>query len=240
MARIARLVVPNYPHHITQRGSRRQQTFFNEDDYADYVSQLAAARHKSGVEIWAYCLMPNHVHIVAIPESPDSLTRLFKTAHLRYTRRVNRREGWQGHLWQERFHSFVMDERHLLMAVRYIELNPVRAGLCRRPEEWPWSSVHAHLQSTPDLLIDPGPMLRRIGDWAAYLGRDEAGGDGSVIRRHGKNGRPAGSDAFLAGLESLTGRRLRPLKPGRKSGNSGTVNSFPGGDRAWSVLPSRK
>lgn len=130
MARMARLVVPGYPHHVTQRGNRRQKTFFSIDDYASYIKLLAAAKSKAGVEVWAYCLMPNHVHLVVVPKTESSLAALFSDAHRRYTRRINAREGWKGHLWQERFHSSVMDENYLLSTVRYVELNPVRARLC--------------------------------------------------------------------------------------------------------------
>lgn len=110
MPRIPRLVVPGYPHHVTQRGNRRQKTFFHARDYLAYLEFIAAAKLKARCDIWAYCLMPNHVHFVMVPQHKDSLSLLFKEAHRRYTRRINFRENWRGHLWQERFHSFVMDE----------------------------------------------------------------------------------------------------------------------------------
>ena len=125
MARLARIVVPGMPHHITQRGNRRQQTFFNSDDYSVYIDLMAQWCREQGVRIWAYCLMPNHVHLVAVPSSEGGLRRAIGEAHRRYTRRVNFREGWRGHLWQGRFASFVMDESYLLAAARYVELNPV-------------------------------------------------------------------------------------------------------------------
>jgi len=214
---MARVVVPNTPHHVTQRGNRRQQTFFNTQDYACYRRLLARACREVEVDIWAYCLMPNHVHIVATPARTESLAAVFHRAHRIYTRRINQREEWRGHLWQERFHSFAMDERHLLMAVRYIELNPVRAGLCRRPDEWKWSSVHAHLGTVRDPLVNPLPMLQRVPDWPAYLQQADADQDLDRIRRHGRTGRPAGSDEFVTSLEQQSGRRLRRLKPGPKA-----------------------
>jgi putative transposase len=216
MARIARVVVPGYPHHVTQRGNRRQQTFFCNDDYQAYVDLIATAKDVAGVSILAYCLMPNHVHLVAVPDTSDSLADLFKDAHRRYTRRINFRERWRGHLWQERFHSCVMDEPHLLAAVRYIELNPVRAGLCNSPSDWPWSSVHAHLAALDDALTTTRPMLQRVGNWQPYL---RGGGSDETLhrlRQHARTGRPLGNDAFVASLESITGRSLRPKKPGRK------------------------
>jgi putative transposase len=125
------------PHHITQRGNRRQQTFFCEEDYEAYLQLMAEWCAKHAVEIWAYCLMPNHVHLVAVPNSEDGLRRAIGEAHRRYTRRINFREGWRGRLWQGRFASFVMDEPYLLAAARYVELNPIRAGLAMVSERLP-------------------------------------------------------------------------------------------------------
>ena len=129
MARIARVVAPGVPHHVTQRVNRRQQTFFCDDDSRAYLELMAQWCSRCAVEMWAYCLMPNHVHLVAVPESEDGLRRGIGEAHRRYTRRINFRERWRGHLWQGRFASYAMEERYLLAAARYIEMNPVRAGL---------------------------------------------------------------------------------------------------------------
>src|SRR3990172_2582361 len=139
MARIARVTAPGYPHHITQRGNRRQQTYFDDKDYKVYIDLMSEWCKKCKVEVWAYCLMPNHVHMIAVPETEEGLRNAIGEAHRRYTRHINFREGWRGHLWQGRFGSFPMDEKYLLTAARYIELNPVKAGLARSPEEYPWS-----------------------------------------------------------------------------------------------------
>lgn len=141
MARIARVIAPGMPHHITQRGNRRQQTFFSDDDYHAYISLMAEWCDKYGVDIWSYCLMPNHVHLIAVPGEKDSLTKAIGEAHRRYTRRINFREGWRGHLWQGRFASYLLDEPYLLACARYIEMNPVRAGLVENPMDWRWSSA---------------------------------------------------------------------------------------------------
>jgi len=148
MARLARVVVPGVAHHVTQRGNRRQQTFFQEDDYSAYLALLREWCARCGVAVWAYCLMPHHVHLIVVPESEDGLRRGLGEAHRRYTRRINFREGWRGHLWQGRFASFAMDERYLLRAARYAELNPVRAKLCRMPWRWRWSSAAARADGT--------------------------------------------------------------------------------------------
>jgi putative transposase len=211
-----RLVVPDYPHHVTQRGNRRMQTFFCDDDYRAYLQLLAEAKAHAGVAIWAYCLMPNHVHIVAVPDSKDGLSRLFRCVHRHYSRRINFRENWKGHLWQERFHSFVMDERYLLATVRYTELNPVRARLCQRAEDWPWSSARAHLIGCDDVVTDVQPMLDRIGDWRCYLAAGASDSELEDIRRSSTTGRPAGDASFVAKLEALTGRELKKRKPGPK------------------------
>ena len=128
MARLARLVMPGLPHHVTQRGNRRERTFFEEGDYDVYKGLLRAAVKKAGAQVWAYCLMPNHVHIIIVPGDIDGLRRTFADAHRRYTGFINARLRVTGHLWQGRFGSVVMDEAHLASAVRYVSLNPVRRG----------------------------------------------------------------------------------------------------------------
>ena len=216
MPRFARLVVPGYPHHVTQRGSRRQQTFFDEDDYSAYLDLIAEQLPRAGADVLAYCLMPNHVHLILVPHNERSLATLLRKAHARYARRINERHEWQGHLWQERFHSFVMDEEHLLAAVRYVELNPVRAGLCERADEWPWSSVHFHLHGSVDPLMGDDRMHQYIDDWATYLDETCLNAKIGQLRRHTRNGRPAGNASFIRNLEELSGRRLVRRKRGRK------------------------
>jgi len=152
MARLARLVIPGLPHLVTQRGNRRQPTFFNDGDYEAYIELMAAWCREEGVEIWSYCLMPNHVHLIAVPQTEDGLRRAIGEAHRRYTRRINFREKWRGCLWQGRFALFVMDEPYLLAAARYVELNPVRAKLAEQARQWPWSSAKAHLSGRDDKL----------------------------------------------------------------------------------------
>ena len=216
MARLARVVVPGVAHHVTQRGNRRQETFFNEDDYAAYLSLLGEWCGRCGVEVWAYCLMPNHVHLIVVPDSEDGLRRGLGEAHRRYTRRVNFREGWRGHLWQGRFASFAMDERYLLRAAQYVEMNPVRAKLCRVPWRWRWSSASAHVAGRDDGLVRVAPMLARVKDWRALLREAVEADDAERLRRHERTGRPLGSPAFLDRIEATLERIVRPAKPGRK------------------------
>jgi putative transposase len=216
MARIARVVVPGLPHHLTQRGNRRQPTFFSDEDYAEYRQLIAAACARCGTQTWAYCLMPNQVHLVMVPSTQDGLRCALGEAHRRYTRGINFRQGWRGHLWQERFHSFVMDEPHLLAAVRYVERNPVRAGLCETAEQWPWSSARAHLSDEDDELVSVRALLDLVPDWAGYLAEEDSDLLADKVHRHARTGRPLGSDAFIQGLEARLGRVLRRQKPGPK------------------------
>jgi len=218
MARMARVVVPGYPHHITQRGNRRQKTFFCPDDYQIYLDLMAEFAHAADTEVWAYCLMPNHVHLVMVPSREEGLREVLGEAHRRYTRHINLREGWRGHLWQERFHSFPMDEAYLMSTVRYVEQNPVKARLCAHPEDWEWSSTKAHIAGVDDELVKVRPMLDRVDDWTAYL---SAGGQGAdletEIAKHTRTGRPLGAQQFVSQLELITGRSLAPKKPGPRA-----------------------
>jgi len=188
MARIARAVVPGAPHHVTQRGARKMQVFFSPEDYTLYLEILEQQASRHGVAFWAYCQMPNHVHLVAVPESEASLARALGEAHRRYAERTNRRHGWRGHLWQERFWSFAVDERAVLAVARYVLLNPVRAGLVDRVEAWPHSSAAAHLGLGAASLIDPEPLARRIGDWRSWLEGRGGGTEAERVRRHTASG----------------------------------------------------
>jgi len=145
MPRISRAIAIGYPHHITQRGNYRQTVFAEEGDYVRYVELLAGFAPRYGLEIWAYCLMPNHVHFIGVPCRQESLARTFNTVHMLYAQYFNRKQNTTGHLWQGRFFSCVLDERHLYAAVRYVEMNPVRAGIAQAPQDYPWCSAKSHM-----------------------------------------------------------------------------------------------
>lgn len=202
MPRLARVVVPGVPHHVTQRGTRRQPTFFRASDYEVYLRMAANAFTAAKVEVWAYCLMPNHVHLIAAPETQEGLAQAVGTTHVRYARYINHREGWTGHLWQDRFASFAMDESHLRLCVRYVGLNPVRAGLTVRAIDWPWSSVRAHVEGKPDPLLSPTPLTDRLGvDLQGFFDLD-VGPDGRRLMQGATNsGRPLGSAAWIETLK---------------------------------------
>lgn len=209
MPRFRRLVLTDYPHHITQRGVRRQTTYFDEHDYRAYLTIASKLLEKYEVEFWAYCLMPNHMHAVVVPRAEGALSRFFAALHRRYARRTNARYDWRGHLWQERFYSVVMDETHTLAAMRYVELNPVRAGLTDLAQDWPWSSARGNLCIAPDPLVCSGATKDIIMNWREYLGETVDAAELDRLRRQTRVGRPDGSRAFISTVEALSGRQLR-------------------------------
>ena len=217
MARLPRVVLPGIPHHVTQRGNGRQPTFFEDGDYALYLDLLAAAAERAHVQIWSYCLMPNHVHIILCPQDEDGLWRTFGDLHRRYTGFINARRRTTGHLWQGRYGSVAMDEAHFVTALRYVALNPVRAGLVCKAQDWPWSSTRAMIAGQNDHVADVAPALERVGDFAAFLGQefDEAP-TYAALRKAESIGRPVGSPEWLAAMEARTGMTLAPQKRGPK------------------------
>ena len=214
MPKFRRLVVPAHPHHVTQRGVRRQTTFFDDRDYRTYLSLACEMAVEAPIEIWAYCLMPNHVHMVVIPDFADSLAKYFGRLHKTYAQLTNRRYDWTGHLWQNRFHSVVLDEQHALTALRYVERNPVRAGLAHSPAEWPWSSARGNLGLIDDALIPDRPALRVAPNWREFVAAPEKTGELIRLRCATDTGRPSGNEAFLDKVEALSGRRLSKRRPG--------------------------
>jgi putative transposase len=217
MARLPRLVLPGVPHHVTQRGNRREKTFFEDGDYALYLDLLADAASRANVEIWSYCLMPNHVHIVATPTDEDGLWRTFRYVHRHYTGFINARMRVTGHLWQGRFSSVAMDEVHLVAALRYIALNPVRARLVGQAQDWEWSSTRSLMAGKDDHVVRVAPALERVGDFAAFLGEDfDEALTYAALRKAETVGRPVGSAAWLADMEARSGKQLAPGKRGRR------------------------
>ncbi len=227
MARLARIVIPQVPHHITQRGNRRLPVFFSDDDRREYLRLVAEAADAAGTSCLAWCLMDNHVHLILVPQSEDGLRATLGEAHRRYTRMVNFREGWRGHLFQGRFASYPMDDAHLVAAVRYVETNPVAAGMVERAEDWHWSSARSHIQGRrtgEDPLTDMSALKGVARNWRAMLrhGLDagELGPTGEAaaeaIEARLRTGRPLATDEWIAAQEQSTGLRLRRSKPGPK------------------------
>jgi len=216
MPRMARVIVPGVVHHITQRGNRRQTVFFSDQDKNLYLKILLDLIEGTGIRIRAYGLMNNHLHNAAVPRQPGDFAAVFGELHRKYTTIINIREKWKGHLWQERFWSFPMDEAHFYRAARYIELNPVRAGIVEKPEDYPWSSARGHLGIRKDPLLSLSDFAMSPSEWAAFLREGEEKAFAEKLRLHSRTGRPLGGATFISKLEALTGRRLTRQKPGPK------------------------
>jgi putative transposase len=216
MARIARVIIPNLPHHVTQRGNGRQKTFFSEADYELYRNLLANSCKKARVSCLAWVLMPNHVHLILVPRDEDGLRAALAPVHRAYAGIIHARRKKTGHFWQGRFGTTVMDESHLAEAFRYVLLNPVRAKLVTKPEAWEWSSARAYLKDRDDGLTDTGPMLSRFPDIKALLSADENKDNLKRLRAAESVGRPIGNAAFMKVIERKSGRKLAAAKPGRK------------------------
>ena len=215
MARLARIVIPGLPHHVTQRGNRREAIFFEDGDHEIYLDLLAEQTSKAGVAVWAYCLMPNHVHLILKPGAP--MTWAAPSAKPTGVTPISSTPADAGPATC--FRAALLRwcwTTHLIRAVRYVSLNPVRARLVARAEEWKWSSVRAHLAGVDDALVTVRPVLDRIPHFKALLEAD-AEEDFSELRRAETTGRPLGAPEFVTGLEKILGRKIARRAPGRKA-----------------------
>lgn len=170
---------------------------------------------KYGIEIWSYCLMPNHVHLIAVPKTEDGLSKGVGEAHRRYTRYVNFYKKWRGYLWRGRFHSCPLDLKHLMMAARYIEQNPVRAKMVDKEEDYVWSSARAHIEGKDDVLVRVNPLLERVKCWKEFLEAKIGVKEIKKLQHHERIGRPLGEDSFIHEIEEKLGRDLAIKHVGR-------------------------
>lgn len=216
MARLARVVIPGIPHLVTQRGNARARTFFSDADYALYRDMLAGHCRAADVEVWAWCLMPTHVHLLLVPHDADGLRRALAPLHRRYAGLIHARRKRTGHFWHGRFGAVALDDDHLAAALAYVSLNPVRARLVKRARDWRWSSTRAHLAGKRDGLTALAPVKKRFRRFADLLAAEPDAEAFARLRAAESIGRPLGSDAFLARLERATKRRLKPQKRGPK------------------------
>jgi putative transposase len=217
MPRIARIIAPGYPHHITQRGNNRATIFFDDEDRQTYLKLLAGYAEKHSLQIWAYCLMDNHIHLLAVPETETALARGIGLINQVYTQYLNRKLSQSGRVWQNRFFSCVVgNEQYLWAVARYIERNPLKARLAKRPETYRWSSAKAHLAEAHDAVLSPTAWLAP-SEKAAYSEFVLAENDemDEEIRKATRTGRPFGSESFVEKLEFQLNQRLRPKKAGR-------------------------
>lgn len=211
MPRISRLVVPGIAHHVIQRGNRQQAIFFSDADRKAYVALLAEACARHATTCLAWCLMDNHVHLILVPTNPDGLRAPLASVHTAYSQRVNRMQQVTGHLFQGRFASYAMDDAHLMVAARYVENNPVAAGLAARAEDWRWSSARAHVGRGVDRFTDVDALGRHVPNWRAMLARGlEAGEEDARVEQALRSGRPLGA---VAGAPTVARRGRPPRSP---------------------------
>ena len=228
MPRQARVVAVGAPHHITQRGNNRQDVFLLDSDRYRYIELLAEHSRQCGVQIIGYCLMTNHVHLVAIPNRSDSLANTLRRTHSRYAQCFNQRYGRSGHLWQNRFFSCSLDRDHLVTALAYVDLNPVRTGMVGSAQDYPWSSARAHVEEVDRLGLIDFSLWRQVrghDDWAACLNQGPSPDATHHLREATQRGVPLGSQDFVGALERSTGRCLAlrgsgrpPLRKARHAG----------------------
>jgi putative transposase len=217
MARLPRIVIVDVPHHVTQRGNARQVILAHDPDRVAYLDLLRKYAELYGLSLLGYCLMSNHVHLLAVPRATEALAQTLKHTHGRYASYWNARQSSTGHVWQGRFYSCPLDDSHLWTALRYVELNPVRAGLVQEAARWRWSSAPAHCDADiTDPLLDMGLWKKRwtVPEWYQYL-TGETPADRMALRHCTHTGRPLGTAEFVAVLEQSTLRRLAPRKGGR-------------------------
>ena len=222
MARLARIVIPDVPHHVTQRGNRRLPVFFGDNDRAAYLALVAAACSERAMTCLAWCLMDNHIHLIFVPKRAEDLAAALGEAHRRYSRRVNFREGWRGYLFQGRFASYPMDDAHLMAAVRYVENNPVAAGMVGQAEDWRWSSARSHVAGrrvADDPLTDVAALGRHVRNWRALLAHGLEAADltaAEAMEARLRTGRPLAGPGWIKAMEARLARPLAPARPGPK------------------------
>lgn len=226
---MARVVVPEYPHHVTQRGVRSMNVFFSDEDRLEYLRLMREQCDRFGLHVLSYCLMDNHVHFVVVPAREESLARAIGEAHRLYTRMVNFRDGVRGFLFQGRFFSCPLDEAYLLACVRYVERNPVRVlGGIRHAWDYRWSSARYRLglEKTDPLLEAGGKMAQYFRllasdlHWKSLRSKEEDEDVVQTLLKKTRTGRPCGNDLFVERMEQMTGRTLKPQKPGPKTQDS--------------------
>ena len=218
MPRVARIVIAEVAHHVTQRGNGRQCILTSDAERAVYLDLLRQGLRKFELTVLGYCLMSNHVHFLAIPRHPEDLAETFQQVHGRYAGYWNAAHATSGHVWQGRFYSCPMDTGHLWTALRYVELNPVRARMVEKAVDWPWSSAGAHCgMAEPHVRLEMTPWQQQWTEttWRNFLEEGESESELRALRRCTDSGRPLGHDEFSRTLEDLTGRRIIPARRGR-------------------------
>jgi putative transposase len=223
MPRIARVVATGFPHHITQRGNHQQDIFLSDNDRKLYLTLVQEYSTKHDLTIYSYCLMNNHVHFIALPNQDDSLAKTFRAAHMLYAQYFNKTYKVNGHLWQGRYFSCVLDQHHLIAATRYVERNPVHANLVKLPWEWKWSSASIHIETATTnyfQLMDLFKVINMTPDaWCEFIASAEDIDKIKDIKKHTMAGKPLGNEFFIEQLEKKLNRKLITQVRGRPSTN---------------------
>lgn len=215
MSRFARAVAVGHPHHVVHRGNRRQALFLTDAHRLRYLEMLRRNCVRHGAEVWAWCLMPNHVHAIVVPRDPETLALAIGRTHGAWAQALNREAGLTGHLWENRYFSCPLDEAHVWAAVRYVERNPLRAGLVASCIDFPWSSARAHGLGSADRLLAPSsPFALGAAGWTAWLDAPIEEPEVDEIRRRTRTGRPVGRPAFVRRVEEELGRKLEAGRRG--------------------------
>ena len=219
MPRSARIIIPGFPHHVTQRGNKKQSVFFSDQDRLAYLDDLGFYARRHEVDILSYCLMTNHVHLLLVPEAENCLHLMLKAIHTRHAMRINKQFEWTGHLWQNRYYSAVVDESALVKVARYIEINPVRAKMVEQASDHYWCSASAHCGLRKDALLNLHSKwhkeLAAIADWRAWLNFGDSAPDLTNIRTSTNQNRAFGTSSFISALEASLGRCLQTRPRGR-------------------------
>ncbi len=216
MARQNRIIASEFPYHVTQRGNNKSLTFLCDDDYVKYLSLLEKYKNIYSLEIYDYSLMPNHIHLECVPRKIESLSKTLQLCQMCYAQYFNKKYQHIGHLWQSRFFSCLLDQNHLYNISKYIETNPVRAGLVKKAEDWPWSSARDHLNiSNGHLSLSPIENLIKVDDWSNYLEKGLKQSDLENIQKHTFSGKPLGDEPFIKKIEKICKKSLKRNPIGR-------------------------
>ncbi len=191
---------PGFPHHVIQRGNRRQNVFFEPNDYFLYLKLLTIFTKKYFADVWSYCLMPNHVHLILVPKKADDLAKAVGETHKTYTKTINKRHQWKGYLWEGRFKSYFMDNSYVFCAIRYVEMNPVRGRMVDAPEKYPWSSAKSHIENKKSPLLSPFKLKEEISDWRSYL-LSAPENETDILRQRVQSNHPLGTPEFISDVE---------------------------------------
>jgi putative transposase len=217
VSRIARVILEGVPYHITQRGNGRQRVFFEDRDYTLYLDLLRNNCTEQRLSIWGYCLMPNHIHLITMPERAAAMAQAMGRTNADFARYYNMRKRSCGHVWQARYHSTPLDAPHLWRAMAYVERNPVRAHLAACAEDYEWSSARPRLEGRGDMLhLTPWQAKYDGPRWQEALRSSiDEEAFGQRLREASRRGRPLGDEEFVENLEKRCGRRLRARPVGR-------------------------